>query len=69
MRRGTRAARWSNSYEPVEQMQGDLDLDRYLQHYNHERPHQGRMMEDRTPAQMFAAGIIEQSDVPMPEAA
>ena len=54
-------------YESVEQMQGDLD--QYLQHYNHERPHQGRMMEGRTRVQMFIAGIVEQPEVPLPEAA
>ena len=32
-------------YESVEQMQTDLDS--YLEHYNTQRPHQGRMMEDR----------------------
>jgi transposase InsO family protein len=54
-------------YESVEQMQGDLDC--YLKHYNHERPHQGRMMEGRTPYQMFVAGITEQPEVPLSEAA
>lgn len=54
-------------YESVEQMQGDLD--RYLHHYNHERPHQGRMMEGRTPIQAFLAGITEQPPETLPEAA
>lgn len=54
-------------YESVEQMQGDLE--KYLHHYNHERPHQGRMMEGRTPAQMFEAGITEQPEETIPEAA
>ena len=35
-------------------MQGDFET--YLHHYNYERPHQGRMMEGRTPAQMFDVG-------------
>ncbi|WP_341643720.1 IS481 family transposase [Thauera sp. SDU_THAU2] len=54
-------------YESVDQMQEDLE--RYLHHYNHERPHQGRMMEGRTPIQAFMAGITEQPEVPMMEAA
>lgn len=54
-------------YESVEQMQGDLE--KYLHHYNHERPHQGRMMEGRTPAQMFEAGITEQPEETIPQAA
>ena len=33
-------------YESVEQMQTDLDS--YLEHYNTQRPHQGRMMEGQT---------------------
>lgn len=54
-------------YESVEQMQGDLDT--YLHHYNHERPHQGRLMEGRTPAQMFELGIVEQAPEVFAEAA
>ncbi len=54
-------------YESVEQMQGDLD--QYLHHYNHKRPHQGRMMDGRTPIQAFLAGITEQSSETFPEAA
>ena len=55
-------------YESVEQMQGDLDC--YLHHYNHERPHQGRMMEGKTPVQAFLAGIVKQPpNEPMTEAA
>ncbi len=38
-------------YELVEQMQ--TDLDRYLE----KRPHQGRMMEGRTPYSMFKKGL------------
>lgn len=47
-------------YESIDQMQGDFDA--YLHHYNYERPHQGRMMEGRTPAQMFDAGKTQQPD-------
>lgn len=54
-------------YESVEQMQEDLD--RYLHHYNHERPHQGRMMEGRTPIRMFLEGIVEQPEPDLAEAA
>lgn len=53
-------------YESVEQMQSDLD--RYLHQYNHERPHQGRMMKGRTPIQPFLAGITEQPPETLPEA-
>jgi transposase InsO family protein len=42
-------------YESVEQMQSDLDA--YLQTYNEKRPHQGRMMEGRTPLKMFEHGL------------
>lgn len=38
-------------YESVEQMQTDLDS--YLEHYNTQRPHQGRMMEGQIPYSMF----------------
>jgi len=54
-------------YELVEQMQEDLD--RYLHHYNHLRPHQGRMMERRTPIRMFLEGIVEQPGSGLVEAA
>lgn len=54
-------------YESVEQMQEDLD--RYLHHYNHERPHQGRMMEGRTPIRMFLEGIVQQPEPDLAEAA
>jgi hypothetical protein len=33
------------------------DLDTYLIHYNTKRPHQGRMMEGRTPLTMFKRGL------------
>ncbi len=36
-------------YETVDEMQKDLDA--WLVHYNTERPHQGRGMKGRTPAQ------------------
>lgn len=42
-------------YETVDQMQSDLET--YLHHYNYERPHQGRMMEGRTPYAMFTEGL------------
>jgi len=42
-------------YESVEEMQKDLDT--YLIHYNTKRPHQGRMMEGRTPLTMFKRGL------------
>ncbi|MEI4972824.1 hypothetical protein U1437_00615, partial [Aeromonas caviae] len=41
--------------ESVEQMQTDLDS--YLDHYNTQRPHQGRMMEGQTPYSMFKKGL------------
>ena len=31
-------------------------------HYNYERPHQGRMMEGKTPVQMFDVGKTQQPD-------
>ena len=50
-----RVAGRTNWYEQIEQMQ--IDLDAYLKIYNEKRPHQGRMMEGRTPKQMFEAGL------------
>jgi transposase InsO family protein len=41
-------------YESVAEMQTDLDA--YLQHYNTQRPHQGRLMHGRTPQQAFQDG-------------
>ncbi len=38
-------------YESVGQMQTDLDS--YLEYYNTQQPHQGRMMEGQTPYSMF----------------
>lgn len=44
-------------YESGEQMQADLD--EYLRYYNHDRAHQGRMMEGRTPLTMFLEGLAK----------
>jgi transposase InsO family protein len=44
-------------YESIEEMQKDLD--KYLRHYNHERSHQGRNMNGRTPYQAFMEGIVK----------
>lgn len=46
-------------YASIEQMQGDLGTN--LHRYNHERPHQSRLMQDRTPAQMFELRVVEQA--------
>jgi transposase InsO family protein len=43
-------------YESVEQMQADLE--KYLQHYNYKRPHQGRNMDGRVPYEVFVEGIL-----------
>ncbi|WP_269580685.1 IS481 family transposase [Roseibium sp. Sym1] len=42
-------------FESVEEMQTVLDA--YLVHYNTRRPHQGRNMNGRTPAQAFKDGL------------
>lgn len=42
-------------YESLEEMQADLD--EYLHLYNHERTHQGRDMNGRTPNQAFLDGL------------
>jgi len=42
-------------YENLDEMQNDLDS--YLYVYNHERAHQGRNMNGRTPHQAFVEGI------------
>ena len=42
-------------YESIEEMQEDLNA--FLKHYNHERPHQGRGMNGRTPYQVFLEGL------------
>jgi len=44
-----------NWYESLGEMQTDLDV--YLHHYNHERAHQGRNMNGRTPYQAFLDGL------------
>lgn len=54
-------------YESVEQMQEDFD--KYLHHYNYERPHQGRMMNGRTPSQAFIEGMVEQPEPATEDAA
>ena len=38
-------------YPSLEQLQGDLD--RFLDDYNHRRPHQGRWCYGKTPMQTF----------------
>lgn len=45
----------TTSYELMEQMQTDLDS--YLEHYNTQRPHQGRMLERQTPYSMFKKSL------------
>ena len=42
-------------FETIEEMQAVLDA--YLDSYNQRRPHQGRGMNGRTPAQAFAQGF------------
>lgn len=42
-------------YESLDEMQEDLD--KYLAHYNAERPHQGRNMNGKTPYDIFKSGI------------
>ena len=42
-------------YETTEEMQ--VDLDTYLKTYNHNRPHQGRGMNGRTPMKAFTDGL------------
>jgi transposase InsO family protein len=42
-------------YETVDEMQKDLD--NYLHHYNHKRPHQGRNLAGRTPYKAFVHGL------------
>ena len=44
-------------YESIEAMQKDLDT--FLVHYNTERPHQGRGMKGRTPADVFVRCLPE----------
>jgi transposase InsO family protein len=42
-------------YETIEEKQQDLDA--YLVQYNIKRPHQGRMMNGKPPAEMFLKGL------------
>jgi transposase InsO family protein len=42
-------------YEELDPMQADID--HYLNYYNTERPHQGRLMQGRTPYAMFLLGL------------
>jgi transposase InsO family protein len=42
-------------FETIAEMQAVLDV--YLDRYNHHRPHQGRDMQGRTPAQAFTEGL------------
>lgn len=42
-------------YETVEEMQSDLE--KFLEHYNTKRPHQGRNMNGKTPYMMFNSGL------------
>jgi transposase InsO family protein len=44
-------------FETIEEMQALLDA--YLEGYNHRRPHQGRRMNGRTPAQAFKEGLTK----------
>ena len=44
-------------YETLAEMQTDLDI--FLQSYNHDRPHQGRGMNGRTPAKAFTDGLLK----------
>ena len=52
-------------YEDLPQMQNDLDA--FLRKYNHERPHQGRGMNGRTPVKAFLDGKPKPSGKPQPE--
>jgi transposase InsO family protein len=54
-------------YERVEEMQADLD--RYLEHYNTKRPHQGYNMNGRTPLQAFLDELKEGKKVAAQKAA
>lgn len=42
-------------YESIDEMRKDLN--KYLRIYNHERVHQGQIMNGRTPYQAFMDGI------------
>jgi hypothetical protein len=52
-------------YESVAEMQTDLDA--YLVHYNTKRPHQGRLMNGRTPHKAFIEGLPKQAKSPAKE--
>jgi len=52
-------------YETVEEMQKDLDA--YLHHYNHKRPHQGRNLGGRTPYKAFVHGLPKTNTAPSKE--
>ena len=47
-------------YESVDAMQKSLES--YLQHYNRERPHQGRGMNGGTPHAAFLEGLLKKSE-------
>jgi transposase InsO family protein len=54
-------------HETVDEMQKALDA--FLARYNHERPHQGRGMDGRTPSQAFKDGLsVNPETRNMPEA-
>lgn len=46
-------------YESLDEMQKDLD--EYLISYNQKRPHQGRLMNGKTPIQMFKEGLLSKN--------
>lgn len=52
------------SYESVDQLQADLD--RYVDFYNLERPHQGYRTRGRTPRQAFLDGVKEMAQEIVP---
>lgn len=54
-------------YESLDEMQTDLDA--YLQHYNTQRPHQGRGMHGKTPYGRFVKGLPKPSKSDAPEVA
>lgn len=49
----------SKWYESVAEMQKDLDT--YLIHYNTKRPHQRRLMNGKTPTEIFVKGLPKTS--------
>lgn len=56
---------WHESLDTMQEA-----LDGYLRRYNHERPHQGRGMNGRTPYQAFVDGLpapANQEDAAMPQ--